>query len=134
MPLDPRAFEDVETDLHAPSHATTAQRRHPRLTWTDEAGPHEVTVDLTLVVGSAKMTDVVVGDSTVSRLHAELDPRPDGLWVRDLGSRNGTVVEGVRVTAGLVPEGGTVRLGAAVMVLASVPVEGSVYLWPNDRF
>ena len=42
--------------------------------------------------------DVMVSDPAVSRLHAEIEPREDGLWVRDLRSRNGTFVEGVFVT------------------------------------
>ena len=42
------------------------------------------------VVGSGPQADFVVADSTVSRLHAELELVPDGVLVRDLNSHNGT--------------------------------------------
>ncbi|MFE5880363.1 FHA domain-containing protein [Streptomyces hydrogenans] len=60
----------------------------------------------TVRIGRAPDNDVVVADLVVSRHHAELLARPDGTyWIHDLGSHNGTflngrpVVESVRVTA-----------------------------------
>ena len=38
------------------------------------------------------------GDDFASTRHAMLEPRPDGLWVEDVGSTNGTFVNGARVT------------------------------------
>ena len=40
------------------------------------------------------------GDDFVSTRHALLEPRPDGLWVEDVGSTNGTFVNGARVDDG----------------------------------
>ena len=52
------------------------------------------------------------GDDFVSSRHAALEPRPDGLWVEDLGSTNGTFVNGARVsTARLLQAGDVVRIG-----------------------
>ena len=52
------------------------------------------------------------GDDFVSSRHAVLEPRPDGLWVEDLGSTNGTLVNGARVTtARLLQAGDVVRIG-----------------------
>lgn len=52
------------------------------------------------------------GDDFVSSRHAVLEPRPDGLWVEDLGSTNGTFVNGARVTsARLLQAGDIVRIG-----------------------
>ena len=52
------------------------------------------------------------GDDFVSTRHALLEPRPDGLWVEDVGSTNGTFVNGARVTtARLLTEGDIVRIG-----------------------
>jgi hypothetical protein len=51
-------------------------------------------------------------DDFVSSRHARLDPRQDGLWVEDVGSTNGTYVNGARVTtARLLQEGDVVRIG-----------------------
>jgi FHA domain len=50
-----------------------------------------------LVIGRSRDCDVVLGSQGVSRRHARLLFR-DGHWViRDLGSTNGTLVNGVRV-------------------------------------
>jgi len=52
------------------------------------------------------------GDDFVSTRHAVLEPRPDGLWVEDVGSTNGTFVNGARVTtARLLAPGDVVRIG-----------------------
>lgn len=47
-----------------------------------------------LLVGRAPEADIVLDDGTVSRRHAELTWR-DGTWViHDIGSKNGTVLNG----------------------------------------
>lgn len=52
------------------------------------------------------------GDDFVSTRHALLEPRPDGLWVEDVGSTNGTFVNGARVTtARKLIAGDIVRIG-----------------------
>jgi pSer/pThr/pTyr-binding forkhead associated (FHA) protein len=39
------------------------------------------------------------GDEFASARHARIEPRADGVWVEDMGSTNGTFVNGERVTA-----------------------------------
>lgn len=52
------------------------------------------------------------GDEFVSSRHATFEPRPDGLWLEDAGSTNGTFVNGSRVTtARLLSRGDVVRIG-----------------------
>jgi transcriptional regulator with GAF, ATPase, and Fis domain len=52
----------------------------------------------TLRVGSHPEAELCLVDPTVSRFHVELEPRADGVRVRDLESRNGTFMSGVRIT------------------------------------
>lgn len=52
------------------------------------------------------------GDEFVSSRHAVIEPRPDGLWLEDAGSTNGTFVNGARVTAPrLLQRGDVIRIG-----------------------
>ena len=52
-----------------------------------------------LTVGSAPDNDVVVGDASVSRIHALLH-QLNGTWfIEDCGSRNGTAVNGHQLTS-----------------------------------
>jgi two-component system, NtrC family, response regulator GlrR len=106
------------SDATTLQHGEEVLRRRPRLTWTDAAGTHEANVDDVALIGSAPQAALVVDDRTVTRVHAELTPREDGLWVRDLGSRNGTFINGVRVDKGRIPHQGTLRLGSTEITVA----------------
>jgi DNA-binding NtrC family response regulator len=93
-------------------------RCRPQLTWTDSTGSHALELAETRTAGSAVHCELVISDKAVSRLHFELDPQADGLWVRDLGSRNGTYVNGVKVTEARVPAGSILRVGTTDITIA----------------
>jgi predicted component of type VI protein secretion system len=66
-----------------------------------------------LTVGRSIGNDVVLdADDYASTLHARVEPRRDGIWIQDVGSTNGTFVNGVRVEAPrkLAP-GDVIRIG-----------------------
>jgi FHA domain/Domain of unknown function (DUF1707) len=64
-----------------------------------------------LVIGRSSACQIVLGDDTVSRRHAELRYE-DGRWLmRDLGSSNGTYVNGRLVTEAEVRAGDVIDLG-----------------------
>jgi transcriptional regulator with GAF, ATPase, and Fis domain len=109
-------------------------RHRVHLEWTDGTGPHRQALEALAVAGSAASVDIVVHDMLASRLHAEIEPREDGVWVRDLGSRNGTYVNGLLVREARVPLGGRVRLGATEIVLVHDEINPSPDLWPDDFF
>lgn len=53
-----------------------------------------------LTVGRGPLNDLQLDqDDFASGRHALVDPRRDGVWVEDLGSTNGTFVNGVRLTS-----------------------------------
>ena len=63
-------------------------------------------------VGADPSCDVVLAERGVSRRHAEFEVKAGGrVWVRDLGSRNGTFVQGTRVMEAELPLGAVVQLG-----------------------
>ena len=65
-----------------------------------------------VIVGRNPECQVVVEDSKVSAVHAELVATEQGVRVRDLGSRNGTFVADVRIGEVCLTAPCTVRLGA----------------------
>jgi hypothetical protein len=70
-----------------------------------------------LLVGRHDACDVVVGHASVSRWHARLSFR-DGHWVmRDLGSTNGTRVNGKRVVRCRLEPGDRLSLGSAELLV-----------------
>jgi DNA-binding NtrC family response regulator len=68
-------------------------------------------------VGGGSRCDVVLADPTVSRTHAELTLAPEGVVVRDLGSRNGTFYMGQRITSAVLSPGTRISLGAAPLTI-----------------
>jgi transcriptional regulator with GAF, ATPase, and Fis domain len=69
------------------------------------------------MVGSAAPCDVVIAEPTVSREHAELHLVPEGVAIRDLGSRNGTFYLGQRVERMVLSFGARVELGKATLAI-----------------
>ncbi len=65
----------------------------------------------TLVVGRALTSDIPVFDPTISRRHAEVTADDGGVQVRDLGSSNGTFVNGAKIEAAKVSPGDVVTFG-----------------------
>ena len=66
-----------------------------------------------LTVGRGDQNDIELeGDDFASAQHARFEPRQDGVWIADMGSTNGTYVNGVRVSDArrLVP-GDVIRVG-----------------------
>jgi len=53
-----------------------------------------------LTIGRGPLNDLQLDqDDFASGKHALVDPRRDGIWVEDLGSTNGTFVNGVRLSS-----------------------------------
>lgn len=70
-----------------------------------------------LVLGSGSESDIVIHDRTVSRRHVSVEPIPGGALVRDLGSSNGTHIQGRRVHCVEVRGGATLHLGRSTVYL-----------------
>ena len=66
-----------------------------------------------LTVGRGGQNDVSIeGDEFASARHVRVEPRRDGVWVSDLGSTNGTFVNGVRIDEPRkLEQGDVVRVG-----------------------
>jgi pSer/pThr/pTyr-binding forkhead associated (FHA) protein len=78
--------------------------------------PHEAEARA-LVIGRSVGCDLVLNDPTVSRWHAELIRGDDGWVVRDMGSTNGTRVNGWRIRKAVIAPGDVLALGAQRLVL-----------------
>jgi DNA-binding NtrC family response regulator len=62
-------------------------------------------------IGSHPLNDVLLDERTVSRFHCELLVDEKAVWVKDLGSRNGTIVDGVTVKEAALRNGSLIQLG-----------------------
>lgn len=83
------------------------------------------------VLGRSTECDLPINSETVSRRHAELVVSETSIEVADLGSRNGTFLNGVRVTSGTIDRG-ELRFGQVTFLLEarhSLPEDG---VWDED--
>jgi hypothetical protein len=74
----------------------------------------ELTLNSTaLLVGRGSRNDVdLAADEYASSEHARIEPRRDGVWLEDVGSTNGTYLNGIQVTrAKRLTPGDVVRIG-----------------------
>lgn len=128
-------FDSItEVPVDSARYRRVALRDNPRVTWADSSGSHELVLSERVAVGSALGNAIEVADPTVSRIHAELAPRDGCVWVRDLGSRNGTFVENIRVAEAEVPDGGTVAVGTTKLRIDRNVQRQAVNLWPTHHF
>ena len=52
-----------------------------------------------LTLGRSSQNDIQIDrDEYASSTHARIEPRRDGVWVEDIGSTNGTYLNGIRLT------------------------------------
>ena len=87
--------------------------------------------DLAMTVGSGTGNDVLLSDPTISRKHLVVEPRAEGVILRDLGSTNGSFVQGARFQELTLGFGTEVTIGQTV--LKYVPSEETLELAPTDE-
>jgi len=104
------------------------------LSWSDASGARTARIATRARLGSAEHNDIVVADPKVSRLHAELELRSDGLWIRDVGSRNGTWVGGVLVQAARIGAGQAVVVGDTTISASYHDVALPTDAWSEPQY
>ncbi len=105
-----------ETEPFGPQHAAmspTIETFRVRVLEPPVPSPYFDSTGSRTCIGSHASNDIVIEDSTVSRFHCELVMGPEGPRVRDLGSKNGTVLDGVSVRDAFLKDGSVLRLGRA---------------------
>ena len=65
-----------------------------------------------IVIGRSRDCDIQLADANVSRRHAELRQEGASYWIVDLGSTNGTEVNGKRVKRAKLRTGDKITLGS----------------------
>lgn len=100
------------------------RRTHAGADWAPMFFPPDST-RTAFTIGRGTGCDLLVTDTTVSRTHARLTRTADGWLLADLGSTNGTTVNGWRVCEPVaVQVGDRVRFGSAEFVVSITPQAG----------
>ncbi len=70
------------------------------------------------VIGRGRSADVAIAEATISRAHAAIGFDGEGFFMQDLGSTNGTRVNGKRETRVRLGDGDELQLGKLRLCLA----------------
>ena len=87
-----------------------------------------------VTVGSSAGSDLLLADPTVSRHHVTLKLDAAGIRVVDAGSRNGTVLDGLRIRDAYARSDSQLVLGNSILRLAMSPDTIELPLSPHDHF
>lgn len=94
-------------------------------------------INKSLVVGRDTTCDIVIPDRQISRFHANISPSKQGTILTDLGSKNGTYINGQKVAeASLLQDGDVVQVALFQHFVylsseATVPLDAG--LLPHER-
>ena len=73
--------------------------------------------DKQIIVGRSSDLDMVLVEDMVSRKHARIQMQTDQIWIEDLGSTNGTFVNGEKIKRARLKEGDRVLIGTSILKL-----------------
>ena len=93
-----------------------------------ESGPErgrEVDLSRSSVVGRSSSCDIVLADDSCSRMHVRLTPENGRCRVEDLGSTNGTLVNGERISLGYLEDGDEFVIGDSTIRFREKPFDGA---------
>lgn len=117
----------------APKRTTGKQRPVARpvlgelLLFCDTHDPVPIRSGKRVVVGRSPSAQITVPSKEVSRAHAEFERRTDGVYVRDLGSANGTFLGKIKVRGGWlrVPPGKAVTISSYRIMIGRPQLQDS---------
>lgn len=76
-----------------------------------------------IVIGRSSDLDMVLVEEMVSRRHAQISMNGGVISIEDLGSTNGTFVNGEKIQRATLREGDRVLVGTSILKVVSVPLE-----------
>ena len=134
---------DVPDHVPPPETETLAPRAGECL-WLDRfvlsvvSGPDRGALAMSpgerMVVGTDPSCDFRLSDRSMSRFHCEIAISDEGLSIRDMGSTNGTRVNGVRIQSAWLRRGVGLELGRNLMRFDMAGEQVGLDLYPHEQF
>lgn len=81
-----------------------------------------------LTIGRSTANDIALNDGRVSRFHAQVDCADEACWITDLGSSNGTTLNGQRIERAELKPGDSIGLGNSKLRYDKTPVANTALM------
>ncbi len=100
------------------NRTSESHRDFPTITVQEGYGrTREVVIDRELlIIGRDNDSDIIIAETNVSRHHAALRSTPEGVFVEDLGSANGTFVNSMPIVQTRIKHLDVIQIGTAMLV------------------
>ncbi len=85
-------------------------------------------------IGSGSQNDLVLTDSTISKRHCEISVTENGYQIRDLGSTNGTFVQGIRIASAFLNPGAEFQIGKTHIIFCPLQEAREIPLSSSEAF
>jgi pSer/pThr/pTyr-binding forkhead associated (FHA) protein len=90
-----------------------------------QGGEYPIDEGRRIVVGRSSDLDMVLVEEMVSRRHAQISMQNNVITIEDLGSTNGTFVNGEKIQRATLREGDRVLIGTSILKVVSIPLDES---------
>ena len=90
-----------------------------------QGGEFPLKMDREIIIGRSSDLDMVLVEDMVSRKHAKISTADEQVTIQDLGSTNGTFVNGEKVKQVSLREGDRILIGTSIIKLVSSNAEGA---------
>jgi transcriptional regulator with PAS, ATPase and Fis domain len=133
MADDPRTTEALTSSVAVRAHVRECRLTRLGLDGTPDGAPFLFAAER-MVIGADPKADLVIADAAMSKFHCEIRITDGAAVVRDLGSRNGTLVDRVPVIEAPLRDGAVLSLGRTQLQLHVGTRHVEIPLSPHDRF
>ncbi|HXX69825.1 MAG TPA: DUF4388 domain-containing protein [Polyangiaceae bacterium] len=121
--MAPDVPAEPEIQDPAPKAATTSPAPRPGargfvlrfISGKYQGGEFPISPDKPIFIGRSSDLDMVLVEDMVSRKHARISTHSDQIWIEDLGSTNGTFVNGEKIKRAHLKEGDRVLIGTSIL-------------------
>ena len=118
IPVVPPSLRDAPHLQSLHHHIAELPSTDPPSTGRPAPGRDAIALAGHQTIGRTPDNDIVINDVLASRRHARLVTGPQGLVIEDLGSVNGTYVNGQRISTQVLGEGAVVTIGNSDLVVS----------------
>src|SRR6188768_2328211 len=95
-----------------------------------QGGEFPLRMNREIIIGRSSDLDMVLVEDMVSRKHAKISTTDDEVYIQDLGSTNGTFVNGEKITRSRLQEGDRILVGTSIIKM--VAMDPAQYQGPSE--